>query len=180
MFNQSKIICLLLLLINISGCRLSPQLSSKEIYEREQEGKSPIYKMNQAQADYLVEKNRFAKTFDELKINTDSGKSISFTSESAHYVFKIIQQPSNSKSVMHIAQPKSSIFNNPDLKSFMGVVYLTDNSDDGIIMSLVCKTSQSLSESPKMPQLTKKYDELECPSGFELSSKRSEPVRYKK
>jgi len=27
----------------------------------------------------------------------------------------------NSKSVMHIAQPKSSIFNNPNLKSFMGV-----------------------------------------------------------
>lgn len=169
-----KTIPLLIFLTGISGC----QLSSYEIYQRESQGLSYISDMNDAQKGYLVKENRFAKTFDELKSNTDSKKSI--ISESADYVFKIIPQSSNTKSVMHIAQPKTSIFNNPDLKSFMGVVYLTENSDDGIIMTLECNTSQSLVEPPKMPKLTKEYKELECPSGFESSGKSSESIKSKK
>ncbi len=163
-----KIISLLLLVINIFGC----QLPSDEIYARESQGESSISSMNQAQIDYLVEKNRFAKTFDELQIN--------ISPESSNYIFKIIPQPSNTKSVMHTAQAKRQNFHYPNLKNFMGVVYLVGNSDDGIIITQFCETTQDLSVPPKMLKLAKEFDKIECPSGFQLSGSSSQSIKSKK
>ncbi|MGB6295543.1 MAG: type IV pilin-like G/H family protein [Rivularia sp. (in: cyanobacteria)] len=92
------------------------------------------------------------------------------------YFFKIIPQPNNTKSVMHIAQPKKSSFeDNPNLKNFIAVIYLIGNADDGRVMNLICKTTQSLSEPPKMPKPPKKFEDLKCPLGFEFSGGDSTP-----
>ncbi|MDY6901345.1 MAG: type IV pilin-like G/H family protein [Cyanobacteriota bacterium] len=172
-----KVIYLSLLAINISGCN---ELSSDEIYARESQARSSIYNMDEAQKDFLVGKNRFAKTFDELKLNTDSEKNSKLISESEHYIFKIIPQPSSTQSVMHFAQAKNSFFTNANFGSYIGVVYLVGDSDNGIIMTFRCKTSENLSVPPKKPKLAQKYDDIECPSGFESAGKSSEGIEYRK
>ena len=174
---KSKAITLLLLAINISGCN---ELSSDEIYARESQARPSIDNMSEAQKDFLVDKNRFAKSFDELKLYTDSEKSKKLISESEHYIFKIIPQPSNTKSVMHVAQAKNSFFTNANFGSYIEVVYLVGDSDNGIIMTFRCKTSEDLSVPQKMPKLAKKYDDIECPSGFESAGKSSEGIEYRK
>jgi len=170
-----KIICLLLLAINISGCN---ELASDEIYARESQASSSIDNMDEAQKYFLVDKNRFAKTFDELKLNTDSEKTRELISESEHYIFKIIPQPSNTKSVMHLAQAKNSFFTNANFGSYIGVVYLVGDSDNGIIMTFRCKTSENLSEPPKITKLAQKFDDIKCPSGFNQTSSSSMPMSH--
>ena len=149
---------------------------SKQIEAQEDVLKSNLFSMNYAQLGYFNENNRFATTFDELKLITDSEKYNNFNTELADYTFKIIPQTINTKSVMHIAQPKKSSFeDNPNLKSFIAVLYLIGNADDGRVMNLVCKTTQSLSEPPTMAKTPKIFDDLKCPLGFEHSASDSIP-----
>lgn len=135
----------MLLSINLCGCQLLQEFSSNEINARaskkieaqEDVLKSNFFYINYVQLEHFNEKDRFATTFDELKLITDSEKYKYLNSELPDYAFKIIPQPNNTKSVMHIAQPKKSSFdNNTNLKNFIAVIYLIGNADDGTVINL--------------------------------------------
>lgn len=159
-----KIIAFFIFLISISGCRLF----TGEVQSREIAGKYAILSMNRAQIAYFKEKKEFATTIDELltiKTETDINL-IKSQLNSNSYVFKVALQPSENKSVMHIAQPKLKY-----IRSHLGLVYVIDINGDDYTITLVCKAENSgfLNSIPTMPKLpinARKSEDIQCPSGF--------------
>ena len=64
----------------------------------------------QAVLVYFSNKNEFTTKFTQLKSAIEP--------ETENYIFKIIPQPDNTRSIMHIAQAKSK-----NIKSYIGLVY---------------------------------------------------------
>lgn len=144
---------LLLVSAGISGCNSS---SNQVIKAQESEGKTYVGSMNRAQQVNLLDKNKFATNLNELKLGIKP--------ETDSYIFKVVPQSSQNKSVMNIAQAKRE-----GLKSFVGLVYFTKVNDEEKLIAQLCETSQALSVPPQMPSLTENASEsedIECPSGF--------------
>ena len=170
-----NIISLILFLTCISECKLF----TGEVKARESEGKSNIFSMNHTQLVYFSNKNEFTTKFTQLKSAIEP--------ETENYIFKIIPQPDNTRSIMHIAQAKSK-----NIKSYIGLVYAIkrngDDYTDAIGQLCEAQTPQSLSVTPEIPRLAEDVFEskdIKCPSGFQslnytFSSKASEPIKYKK
>ncbi len=121
---------------------------------REGEGKTYVGSMNRAHQAYFVDNNKFATKLEELELGIKS--------ETEDYVYTIVPQPGNTKSVMNIGQAKSE-----NLKSYVGLVYLTEVNGETVTLAKLCETSQALSKPPQMPTIPKNSSEqIECPSGF--------------
>lgn len=120
---------------------------------QESEGKTYVGAMNRANQAYFLENNKFATKIEELELGIKP--------ETENYIYKVVPQSGNTKSVMNIAQAKSE-----QLKSYVGLVYLTEVNGETITFAKLCETNQALSKPPQMPRIAKKSEQIECPSGF--------------
>ncbi|AFY58797.1 hypothetical protein Riv7116_6467 [Rivularia sp. PCC 7116] len=122
---------------------------------RESEGKTYVGSMNRGNQAYYLENNKFATKLEELKLGIKS--------ETENYVYKVVPQSNESKSVMNIAKAKGE-----GLNSYVGLVYLTKiKSGEYTTFAKLCETSQALSSTPQMPIVpTQSSEEMKCPSGF--------------
>ncbi|AFY58798.1 hypothetical protein Riv7116_6468 [Rivularia sp. PCC 7116] len=158
MMNKAlKTIILLLFLAGISGCKLF----TGEIKSREYEGRFSIDSMNSAQQVYFLENNKFTT---QLDIQT----------EIQNYDLKIVPQPLETKSIMHIAQAKRK-----DIKSYLGLVYSVKIDGVDLTIAQVCETATNapLTSTPEMPKLAEsatKSEDIKCPSGFQSLNNTSE------
>lgn len=122
---------------------------------RQSEGKTYVGSMNRAHQAYYLENNKFAKNLEELQLGINR--------ETENYVYKVVPQSSETKSVMNIAQAKTK-----ELNTYIGLVYITENNNgEKITTAKLCETSQTLSRVPRMSKIPKKSsEEMKCPSGF--------------
>lgn len=140
---------------NIKVVALADIAKNQAKKARQSEGKTYIGTMNRAHQAYFLENNKFATTIEELQIGIKS--------ETENYIYKIVPESNQSKSVMNVAQAKRE-----GLKSYTGLVYVTeDNNGEKITNVKLCETNQALSKPPKMPTIPNKSSEkIKCPSDF--------------
>ena len=146
--NQLKNILLLILLINISGCKLF----TGEIKARESEGRLSIGSMNRAQQRYFLENEKFTTELD-------------MQSKVENYDLKIVPLTDTDKAIMHIAQAKRE-----DIKNYLGLVYAIKVNGAALTISQVCEAENNtpLTSTPEIPKLIENAtsEDIKCPSGF--------------
>lgn len=140
---------------DIKVVSLQDMLKKQAKKARQSEGRTYVGAMNRANQAYYLENNKFATNLQELQLGIKS--------ESDNYIFKVVPQANQDKSVMNIAQAKTK-----GLQSYVGLVYLVEtNNRESTTVTKLCETSQALSQPPKMPSIPKKSsEEIQCPSGF--------------
>ncbi|MEO0827397.1 MAG: pentapeptide repeat-containing protein [Cyanobacteria bacterium J06642_9] len=119
------------------------------------DGAALVGSMNRAQQAYHLETNIFASQLDDLGVGIDAetdGYQIEVAYVGGDYVVN------------------TAIAQEADLESYLGIVYITQDVDygDTITSSILCKTSEPLTELPFIPPRPATTEtQMLCPAGFE-------------
>ena len=124
------------------------------------EGKTYVSALNRAQQAYFLEKKKWAKTIEESELGIKA--------ETDNYRYNIQLDPSikttNIKNYRGISI-QTAIAKKGELKSYLGVVYLSGTTSNAInTLSILCESSEPATNAAGSP----KFDgnEMKCPDGY--------------
>ena len=128
---------------------------------KQSEAKTYTGAMNRGQQAHFLERNRWGKTIDELGIGIKS------ESENYRYTIKIVDsiKTVNAKNYAGIAV-NTAIAKKEGLKSYVGVVYLTNSGSTADLSSLsvLCESQQPTTKEGGLPKFDGK--QIKCPDDY--------------
>lgn len=128
----------------------SEDIETEEGSAKQSEGKTSVGAMNRAQQVFFLEKSQFTDTLEEL------GAGVAPETESYKYSLVVIEE---GKLVQTIATSKKE-----DLKSYTGIVFVTDESQGQTTQALLCESDEPTQKTP--PQPNTEEGAIACPSGY--------------
>ena len=119
---------------------------------REVEAKLILGAINMLQQPFLLEKQRFASTLEELELGIPP--------ETENYEYKVFALDQTQAQVTAKAKQRG-------LRSYTGAVFLVKNNTLGDSITVaICETAQASQTPPGMPQAPQSSGyEIKCPSG---------------
>ncbi|HEY9878204.1 MAG TPA: type IV pilin-like G/H family protein [Leptolyngbyaceae cyanobacterium] len=144
--------CLGLFVLGIVAAIALPAFLNQANNARESEAKNNVKAVLRGQQAYILEKNAFATTLDQLQL--------SIPSETENYTYEIAPGE-NESSVFVYATPKDST-----LKGFTGAVYIAGDGPNTMTYTGVCQGDELGILPPIPPALdTDMAPEVVCPPG---------------
>jgi type II secretory pathway pseudopilin PulG len=127
---------------------------------RQSEAKTYVGSMNITQQAYYLEKGKWAKTIDE------SGVGIKSESENYRYNIQIDTsiKTTNIKNYQGVTI-QTAISKKPELKNYLGVVYLSGTTSNDITsLAILCESNEPTTNAAGSPKFDGK--EMKCPDGY--------------
>jgi len=135
--------------------------ANQAIKAKQSEAKTNIGCINRSQVNYYLERQQFAKTIDEIELDLKS--------ESENYRYSIQLETSiettNIKDYSELTI-QTAIAKKPELKSYLGVVYLSSplGDDERVFITLLCESNAPTTNAARSPKFD--GEEIKCPDGY--------------
>ncbi|MBD2259569.1 pentapeptide repeat-containing protein [Pseudanabaena sp. FACHB-2040] len=138
------------------GRLLSPLLEAYAQYDAYSRGWTYVGSMNRAQQAYQVEYGRFTTELEDLGLGIEP--------EDEFYRFAIAATTEDYTVQVAIARQ-------PEMTSYLGLVYLVSTQEGPITVAVVCETINPWTQLPEIgPSPATLEEEPTCPEGFEVLS----------
>lgn len=143
---------------------------------KQSEAKNFISAINKAEIAYYTEANTkkpgiFADSMEQLELGLPQ--------ETTNYHYKIVTDSAKYPSVISLAISKAT--RDEQLKSYIGGVFVIENSKKFLMVSGICESNLATTKPPVIfPTLNIKNQQMQCPSDYKLLDSSTNLVSFPK